>query len=77
MRDGWLIGDGSKIYMCDFYVGHVYCDLFDNPGSWLKQEDKDRILSAAPNFVAYGKRFIAENKTWLEKRKTVIGLKRF
>ena len=34
-KEGWLIGDGTKIYMCDFFVGSVYTDLFINKTSWM------------------------------------------
>ena len=27
-KEGWLIGDGSKIYMCDFFIASIYTDLF-------------------------------------------------
>ena len=34
-KEGWLIGDGSKIYMCDFFIGSIYTDLFVNQSSWM------------------------------------------
>jgi hypothetical protein len=73
MKEGWLIGDGSKIYFCDFYVGSLYCDLFVNTHAWMEQKDKDRILADAPVFKAYGERFLTENRTWMQKRKIIIG----
>lgn len=63
-----MIGDGSKIYMCDFFWGRVYADLFYNPNSFLKQEDRDKIIAACPAFKDFGEKFVAENKKWIDKR---------
>ena len=67
-KDGWLIGNGNRIYMCDFYVGSLYTDVLGNKDSYLTHEQKRQILDKAPNFEAYGKRFEQANKTWLKKR---------
>ena len=40
-KEGWLIGDGSKIYMCDFYIGSIYSDLFVNKKSWLTDKHRE------------------------------------
>ena len=39
-ESGWLIGDGSKIYMCDFFVASVYSDLMVNKKSWMTEEHR-------------------------------------
>ena len=68
-KDGWLIGDGSKIYMCDFFVGSFYTDSFSNPKSWVPKERKDGYAQKFPNFFAYGARFEAANQEWMKNRK--------
>jgi len=40
LKEGWLIGDGSKIYMCDFFIGSIYADLIANPTSWMSIKKK-------------------------------------
>ena len=34
-KEGWLIGDGSKIYMCDFFVASILPDILENKYSWM------------------------------------------
>lgn len=67
-KEGWLIGDGSKIYMCDFFVGSIFTDLMQNETSWMSKEMKKHIMDTCPNYCAYGMRFVEENKTWIDKR---------
>ena len=67
-KEGWLIGDGTKIYMCDFFVGSIYADLILNPTSWMPKNYKDSIKKSCPHYVAYGERFVAENKKWMSNR---------
>ena len=57
MTDGWLIGDGSKIYMCDFFIGTIYTDVLGNNESWIDAKTRREFLDKAPKFEAYGKRF--------------------
>jgi hypothetical protein len=33
-KEGWVVGDGSKFYMADFYIGTIWTDILNNPGSW-------------------------------------------
>ena len=33
--DGWCVGDGSKFYMADLYIGTIWTDIINNPGSWM------------------------------------------
>ena len=48
-REGkWMIGDGSKIMMCDFFYGRVFTDLINNPGSMIAKADKDTIIAKFP-----------------------------
>ena len=68
-KDGWLIGDGSKIYMCDFFVGSLYTDVFGNPKTWMPKEKRDEYAKKFPNFIAYGARFEAANQEWCKKRR--------
>lgn len=64
-QEGWLIGDGSKIYMCDFFVASIYADLFINSKSWMTFDHRENIKAACPVYVAYAERFLAENRTWM------------
>ena len=62
---GFLFGD--KLMTADFMVGNIYvshCMLPDNYG----QDTIDKFLAKYPWFAAYGKRFAAENKAYLDKR---------
>merc|ERR1739838_112058 len=73
--DKWLQGDafllGKKLSVCDFFVGSFYLAMCVNPmcrygvadGKWAK------ILEQYPKFRAYGERFRAENKKWIDVRK--------
>lgn len=63
MKEGWLIGDGSKIYMCDFFVGSIYADLIACPTSWMSKQKKllNDLKAACPIYMAYGERFMKEN----------------
>ena len=63
MKEGWLIGDGSKIYMCDFFVGSIYADLIACPTSWMSKQKKllNDLKAACPIYMAYGERFVKEN----------------
>ena len=74
-RDGkWMIGDGSKIYMCDFFWGRVYTDVMANPRSFMEQAHRQNILKACPGFKSFGEKFMQENQNWLKKRE-VLGQK--
>lgn len=66
-----MVGDGSKIYMCDFFWGRVYTDLIANPNSFVTQADKDAITKGCPEFVEFGKKFEQENQRWLKKRESL------
>ena len=58
----WMIGDGSKIMMCDFFYGRVYTDLMINPGSFISKPDRDAILKKNPEFAQFGEKFTADNQ---------------
>ena len=74
-REGkWMIGDGSKIYMCDFFWGRVYTDVMANPRSFIEQAHRQNILKACPGFKSFGEKFMQENQNWLKKRE-VLGQK--
>tara|TARA_B110000285_G_C14931853_1_gene517721 strand:- start:167 stop:337 length:171 start_codon:yes stop_codon:yes gene_type:complete len=48
-REGlWMIGDGSKIMMCDFFYGRIFTDLIDSPYSFFEKVDKLDILLHFP-----------------------------
>ena len=43
-KEGWVVGDGKVFYMADFYIGSVWTDILNNPGSWIKPDEKKVIL---------------------------------
>jgi hypothetical protein len=70
-KEGWVVGDGSKFYMADIYIGTFWTDILNNPGSWIKPEERKVITDQFPDFVAYGKRFEVEMKSFLDKRAAI------
>ena len=64
-KSKWLVGD--KICMVDFWVGAMFCDKMMNEQS-SKCGLFKKHLDAHPNFLRYGKDFMAENKAWLDRR---------
>ena len=56
-KGGWLLGDGSQIYICDFFVGSVYTDVINNPKSNFTWAEREVLMRNAPEFTAFGKRF--------------------
>jgi hypothetical protein len=70
-KEGWVVGDGQKFYMADFYIGTIWTDILNNPGTWIKPEERKVLCDQFPEFVAYGKRFEAENASFLAKRKGI------
>jgi glutathione S-transferase len=71
--DGWVVGDGSTFYMADFYVGTIWTDVINNPGSWLTSVEQDAFKKQFPEFAAYGKRFDGHNQSFLNKRQKMYG----
>jgi len=65
-----MVGDGSKIYMCDFFWGRVYTDLFANPRSFIKA-DCQAIIAGCPAFKDFGEKFCQENQGWLKRREAM------
>ena len=53
--------------MVDFWVGAMLCDKMMNEQS-SKCGLFKKHLDAHPNFLRFGKDFMAENKAWLDKR---------
>ena len=37
-KEGWVVGDGSKLYMADFFIATIYTDLIDSPSSWMSAD---------------------------------------
>jgi len=70
-KEGWVVGDGSKFYMADFYVGTIWTDILNNPKTWMTKAEIKAICDKFPEFVAYGARFDAENKKYLDMRPAV------
>tara|TARA_B110000285_G_scaffold216680_1_gene264198 strand:- start:181 stop:399 length:219 start_codon:yes stop_codon:yes gene_type:complete len=66
-----MIGDGSKIMMCDFFYGRVYTDLLINPGSLFDQSQRDSMLKMNPEFAQFGEKFTADNQQWLKRREAM------
>ena len=52
--DLWMIGDGSRIMMCDFYYGHIYADLIANPKSWITKAEKENLMKMFPKYEKFG-----------------------
>ena len=68
-REGkWMIGDGEKIMMCDFFWGRIYTDMLNNENSFLTKLDRNEILKEALEFKAFGDKFTEENKLWINRR---------
>ena len=64
-----MIGDGSKIYMVDFFYGRVYTDLIINPKSFISQAHRDEIMKGCPAFKTFGEKFAKEiGANWIKKR---------
>ena len=62
---GFLFGD--KLMSADFMVGMFFTTQCMNP-DMFGQDVIDMFLAKYPWFVAYGKRFAAENKAYLDSR---------
>ena len=69
----WLIGDGEKIYVCDFFVGSIYADIFINGDSWISENEKLGFCIKYPKFKNFGERFCHENTAWLDRRVKATG----
>ena len=65
---GWITGD--KMCVADFQLGNLYGSLMTNPKGRYGIEDGKwkEALEQYPKFNAYGQRFNAEFKDWIEKR---------
>jgi glutathione S-transferase len=61
-EDKFMIGDGSKIMMCDFFFGRVYADLIANPNSFITSQDRMSICVAHHEFKLFGEKFLRENQ---------------
>ena len=68
LGDGWLVGD--KLSLADFFIGATYVNCMTNPKARFGVEDGKwkAWLEANPKFDAYGKRFAAELKDYLDNR---------
>merc|ERR1712167_272118 len=58
---------GPTMTCCDFWIGCLYANNFNNPNSPLKA-DFDKVLAGFPAFKAYGDRFCAANATYISGR---------
>ena len=67
-KEGWLIGDGSKIYFCDFFIGSLYTDCIGNELSWASKDERNKLMAAFPEFAAFGKRYEKLVRPYLDKR---------
>ena len=59
---------GNKLSSADFVVGGLYVNYFVNKDCPFAAEEFAKILEEFPNFKAYGERFVAANKSYLETR---------
>ena len=58
---------GEKLTIADFMVGSLYVNYFTNPQVY-EPENWEKVLAKFPNFKAYGERFAAANKVYLDQR---------
>lgn len=80
VKEGWAIGDGSKMYMADFYIGSIWTDVvygYDattGRKSWLGDHPElmKELHTKYPEFCAYGKRFAEAIKGYLDTRDVQI-----
>lgn len=61
----WICGD--KITLADFCIGRLYTDYHCNPNAKCRDEFA-KICADYPEWDAYGKKFMAENKAYLASR---------
>ena len=64
-KGGWLVG--NRMSTADFWYGTMYTSLIANPNAYGRTEF-GAFLKANPSFEAYGKRFAAEHKRYLDSR---------
>ena len=65
LRGGWLVG--RKMTIADYIIGSIYTDRAVND-SCYGREEWALFLKKFPEFENYGKRFAAENATYLGQR---------
>ena len=58
---------GDKLTCADFWIGGLYTNYANNPNCYTP-ERWAALLNDFPAFKAYGERFAAENKAWLDSR---------
>ena len=58
---------GPKLYIIDFWLGGLYTNIIANPDCYGR-EQWAAFLKAHPAYDAYGKRFAAANKEYLDRR---------
>ena len=69
-----FVSRGHKFLCCDtltpadFAVGAVYTNLFCNANRTYYKPEYEMLMKKYPKFAAYGERFRAENKAYLDKR---------
>jgi len=69
-----FVCQGKKFLVCetltpaDFVIGGWYVNLAANPNRPHYKPEFAMLLKKFPNFAAYGERFRAENKTYLDSR---------
>lgn len=59
----------DKLCICDFQLGAFYVDLMNNPNVGIySRVEWDAVKAKYPCFCAFGDKFAAANKTYLDKR---------
>ena len=74
VKEGWAIGDGTKMYMADFYIGSAWTDVLCGKGTWLEEHPEylKNLHAKYPEFVAYGKRFEGACRVYLAWRNDAL-----
>jgi len=69
-----FVTTGKKFLVCDtvtcadFLIGALYINLFTNPNRPFYKPEYEALMKKFPNFCAWGERFRAENKAYLDAR---------
>ena len=65
-KGGFMVGD--KLTAADFVIGGLYTNYFNNQNVGYCKDKFEAVRDAHPNFKAYGDRFTAEMKSYLDSR---------
>ena len=69
LQKGTWINGTAKLTYADFVVGGLYTNMINNKGVGFEAERWAKAKEQYAAFTAYGEKFSAENKDYLESRK--------